>query len=73
MSDIEPRVTKLEWRVDNHSNQLTRLHNTTSELKEELCNINKSLLQIKYLALGGAVILLGDSIGLTGLFQVMAV
>ena len=41
-TELEPRVNKLEWRVDNHSKQLTRLHNQTSELRDELHNINKS-------------------------------
>ena len=73
MSELEPRVNKLEWRVDNHSKQLTRLHNQTSELREELHNINKSLLQIKWLAIGAAVVVVGDSLGLGGMMKVLGV
>lgn len=73
MSNLDPRVSKLEWRVDNHSKQLTRLHNQTSELREELHNINKSLLQIKWLAIGAAVVVVGDSIGLGGMMKVLGV
>ena len=72
-TELEPRVNKLEWRVDNHSKQLTRLHNQTSELREELHNINKSLLQIKWLAIGGAVVLLGESLGLGSLMKIFGV
>jgi hypothetical protein len=72
-NELEPRVSKLEWRVDNHSAQLTRLHNQTSELREELHNINKSLLQIKWLAIGGAVVLLGESLGLGSLMKIFGV
>ena len=72
-NELEPRVSKLEWRVDNHSAQLTRLHNQTSELREELHNINKSLLQIKWLAIGGAVVLLGESLGLGNLMKIFGV
>jgi hypothetical protein len=73
MSNLEPRVNKLEWRVDNHSKQLTRLHNQTSELRDELHNINKSLLQIKWLAIGGAVVLVGESLGLGNVLKLLGV
>ena len=73
MSNLDPRVSKLEWRVDNHSKQLTRLHNQTSELRDELHNINRSLLQIKWLAIGAAVVVVGDSIGLGGMMKVLGV
>lgn len=72
-TELEPRVTKLEWRVDNHSKQLTRLHNQTSELREELHNINKSLLQIKWLAIGGAVVVVGESLGLGSIMKILGV
>ena len=73
MSNLEPRVSKLEWRVDNHSKQLTRLHNQTSELRDELHNINKSLLQIKWLAIGGAVVLVGESLGMGNMLKLLGV
>jgi len=73
MSNLEPRVNKLEWRVDNHSAQLTRLHNQTSELREELHNINRSLLQIKWLALGVGLVIVGESFGLGGMMRVLGV
>lgn len=72
-NELEPRVSKLEWRVDNHSAQLTRLHNQTSELRDELHNINKSLLQIKWLAIGGAAVLLGESLGLGNMMKIFGV
>ena len=73
MSNFEPRVSKLEWRVDNHSAQLTRLHNQTSELRDELHNINRSLLQIKWLALGVGLVIVGESLGLGGMMKVLGV
>lgn len=73
MSNLEPRVSKLEWRVDNHSKQLTRLHNQTSELRDELHSINKSLLQIKWLAIGGAVVLVGESLGMGNMLKLLGV
>ena len=73
MSNLEPRVSKLEWRVDNHSTQLTRLHSQTSELRDELHNINRSLLQIKWLALGVGLVIVGESLGLGGMMRVLGV
>jgi len=73
MSNLEPRVSKLEWRVDNHSAQLTRLHSQTSELRDELHNINRSLLQIKWLALGVGLVIVGESLGLGGMMRVLGV
>lgn len=72
-NELNSRVSKLEWRVDNHSKQLTRLHNQTSELRDELHNINKSLLQIKWLAIGGAVVVVGDSLGLGSMMKLFGV
>ena len=72
-NEINSRVNKLEWRVDNHSAQLTRLHNQTSDLRDELHNINRSLLQIKWLAIGAAVVVVGDSLGLGGMMKVLGV
>ena len=72
-NELNSRVSKLEWRVEDHSAQLTRLHNQTSDLRDELHNINKSLLQIKWLAIGGAVVLLGESLGLGSLMKIFGV
>ncbi len=70
-NELNSKVSKLEWRVDNHSAQLTRLHNQTSDLRDELHNINRSLLQIKWLALGGAAVLVGDSLGIGSVMKLI--
>lgn len=72
-NELEPRVSKLEWQAEDHSAQLERLHSQTSDLREELHNINKSLLQIKWLAIGGAVVLLGESLGLGNMMKIFGV
>jgi hypothetical protein len=72
-NELNSRVSKLEWRVDNHSAQLTRLHNQTSDLRDELHNINRSLLQIKWLAIGGAVVFLGESLGVGSMMKLIGV
>ena len=73
MEELIPRVDRLEWRVDSHSEQLTRLNQLTADLKVELNNINKSLMQIKWIAVGGAIVLAGQSMGLGNFFKLLGV
>ena len=73
MEELKPRVDRLEWRVDAHSEQLTRLHQQTADLKVELNNINKSLMQIKWIAVGGAIVFAGQSMGLGNFFKLVGV
>jgi len=71
--DIKPRLDRLTWRVDSHSDQISKLHEQTSGLKSELCLINKSLLQIKWIAVGAAVVILGQSLGVTSIMKILGV
>ena len=73
MEELIPRVDRLEWRVDSLSEQLTRLNQQTADLKVELNNINKSLMQIKWIAVGGAIVLAGQSMGLGNFFKLLGV
>jgi hypothetical protein len=73
MEDCKPRLDRLEWRVDSHSEQLTRLNEQTADLKLELNNINKSLMQIKWIAVGAALVIAGQSMGLGNLFKLLGV
>lgn len=73
MEDFKPRLDRLEWRVDSHSEQLTRLNEQTADLKQELNNINKSLMQIKWIAVGAALVIAGQSMGLGNLFKLLGV
>lgn len=70
MDDLKPRVAKLEWQVEAHSDQLHNLNNVTAELKQELCAINRSLLQIKWLGLGVALTIFSESFGLGSIFKI---
>ena len=73
MEDYKPRLDRLEWRVDSHSEQLTRLNEQTADLKLELNNSNKSLMQIKWIAVGAALVIAGQSMGLGNLFKLLGV
>jgi len=71
--EIKPRLDRLTWRVDSHTDQISKLHEQTSDLKSELSLINKSLMQIKWIAVGGAVVILGQSMGVTSIMKLLGV
>ena len=71
--ELKPRVAKLEWQVEAHSDQLKNLNGVTAELKQELCNINRSLLQIKWLGLGVCLTLIGESLGIGSLLKIFGI
>jgi hypothetical protein len=71
--EIKPRLDRLTWRVDCHTDQINKLHEQTSDLKSELSLINKSLMQIKWIAVGAAVVILGQSLGVTSIMKLLGV
>lgn len=52
MDQYKETVTKLEWRVDGHDNEITILKQTSGELKTTLETIIMTLKQIKWIAIG---------------------
>lgn len=63
--EIENRVSKVEWTLDQHHEALKELHNTTEDLHESLLGIQATLSQIKWFAMGAVALYFADSIGLT--------
>lgn len=64
MEQLEHRVIKLELRVDDHAEELKKLQDISSDLRNSLASIEKTLSQIKYLAIGAAVVVVGQTIGI---------
>lgn len=64
MEQLEHRVIKLELRVDNHEVDLQKLSDISDSLKKSLAGIEKTLAQIKWLALGVAFTLVANEIGI---------
>lgn len=73
MDDLKQQVDRLEWRVDLHEEQLKSLQDNAIELKKQLDCINKSLAQIKWLVVGGAVVYWGQAMGLGQFLKLMGV
>lgn len=73
MSDtpLEHRVIKLELKVEDHASELKELRDTSKVLSSSLQGIEKTLQQIKWLALGGATALLGKQLGVDKLLKII--
>lgn len=64
MDHLEARIIKLEYRVDDHQEEIQKLGDISESLKKSLEGIEKTLYQIKWLAVGAFVGLFVQSIGL---------
>ena len=60
---IEHRVIRLELKVDNHDEELNELRATSKALNSALHEIEKTLHHIKWLAVGGVVVMFGKELG----------
>ena len=63
MENIEHRVIKLELRVEDHAEDLKRLQDISDSLKKSLAGIEKTLAQIKWIAIGAAITLVANEVG----------
>lgn len=66
---IEHRVIKLELRVQDHAEELKRLQDISTDLRNSLTGIEKTLNQIKYLAMGAVLVVLAQSMGITNVLK----
>ena len=73
MEDIRQHVDRLEWRVDAHDEQLSALTAQAEGLRGMLDNINRTLLQIKWLVVGGAVVYFAQEMGFSQFIKVIGV
>ena len=62
--ELEHRVIKLELRVDDHADELKKLQDISADLRKSLAGIEKTLAQIKYLAMGAVAVVVAQSVGI---------
>ena len=72
MEQMKETVTKLEWRVDGHENEIGLLKETSRDFKTTLDLIILTLKQIKWIAIGAAIALFADKLGLMGALKLAA-
>lgn len=68
---IEHRVIKLELKVEDHATELKKLQDISVDLRSSLSGIEKTLNQIKYLAMGAVFVILSQSVGITNVLKMM--
>lgn len=66
---IEHRVIKLELKVEDHAEELKKLQDISTDLRNSLTGIEKTLNQIKYLAMGAVFVVLAQSMGITSVLK----
>ncbi len=71
MEQLKESVTKLTWRVDGHESEIQTLKDTSTELKTTLDAITRNLQQIKYIAVGGGLVVFADQVGLTAILRLL--
>lgn len=62
--ELEHRIIKLELRVDDHAEELKNLQDISKDLRTSLGGIEKTLSQIKYLAMGACAVVVTQSFGI---------
>lgn len=65
METVDQRLLKLELIVEGHQEDLRELRDASRLLKNSLEAIEKTLQQIKYLAIGAAGVLVANEVGIT--------
>jgi hypothetical protein len=66
---LEHRVIKLELKVEDHTTELKKLQDISIDLRSSLSGIEKTLNQIKYLAMGAVLVILTQSMGITNVLK----
>lgn len=69
MDDLEKRVLQAEMEIARLIDSVKDMYKSLTDMKSELHAIQKTLNQIKYFAMGGLMIYLGDTAGIMKLFM----
>jgi hypothetical protein len=57
------RMDRHEWILEQHEDDIKELHNSTVKMAESIASINLTLIQLKWLAYGGASAYLMQTVG----------
>lgn len=71
MEQLEHRVIKLELRVEDHADDLKRLQDISDSLKKSLAGIEKTLAQIKWIAIGVVITLVANEVGMIKILKAL--
>jgi chromosome segregation ATPase len=68
---LDHRVLRLEYIIEDHSEELKELRGNSEELRDALNKIEMNLKQIKWFAMGASALYFADSMGLTAIFKII--
>lgn len=71
MQEIESRLSKAEWTLELHENELNELKDTSDEMRQSLRAIQATLSQIKWVAIGVGLSYFAQQFGLSQLFTLL--
>lgn len=71
MEQLEHRVVKLEVRADNTDDIIKEMRTEAKLFEKSISSIEKTLTQIKYLAMGAAAVVVAQFMGLDKLFKLI--
>ncbi len=71
MQELESRISKAEWTLELHENELSELRDTSDEMRQSLRAIQATLSQIKWVAIGVGLSYFAQQFGLSQLFTLL--
>lgn len=71
MQELESRLSKAEWTLELHENELNELKDTSDEMRQSLRAIQATLSQIKWVAIGVGLSYFAQQFGLSQLFTLL--
>jgi hypothetical protein len=71
MQELESRISKAEWTLELHENELKELRDTSDEMRMSLRAIQATLSQIKWVAIGVGLSYFAQQFGLSQLFTLL--
>jgi hypothetical protein len=63
LSCPDRRMDRHEWILEQHDEDIKELHDSTVKMAESIASINLTLIQLKWLAYGGASAYLMQTVG----------
>lgn len=70
-NDLETRVSKMEWTLENHAEELKELRDVSEDLRVSLRGIQTTLTQIKWFSMGVSALYMADQFGLSTIFKLL--
>lgn len=71
MQELESRISKAEWTLELHENELNELKDTSDEMRQSLRAIQATLSQIKWVAIGVGLSYFAQQFGLSEFLKLL--